>query len=119
MIQKTIKLNFKLEEPTANNTIYLEHEFREAMEKKMSSGIYFYNFSGNMERPNIQDMLGRVVHYDINKNKEIYVTVDIVAPHFNEEILDHCDVTMASLAQKDEDGIATQLAILHFYLGHR
>lgn len=120
MIQKTLKLNFKLEEPTANDTIYLEYEFKEAMEKKLKgSGVYFYNFSGNVQTPSIQDMLGKVVNYNITKDKEIYVTIDIVAPHFNEEILDHCDITMAALAQKDEDGIATQLAVLHFYMGHK
>lgn len=120
MIQKTLKLNFKLEEPTANDTIYLEYEFKEAMDKAMKKPFLgFFNFQGNMQSPSLMDMLGRVVHYTINKQKEIWITVDIAAPHFNVEILDHCDITMAALAQKDEDGIATQLAILHFYMGHR
>ena len=119
-MQKTLKLNFKLEEPTHNGRIYLEHEFKLAIDKAMKKPILgFFNFSGNMKQPSLLDMMGRVVHYTISKEKEIWITVDIVAPHFNEEILEHCDITMASEAIQDEEGIVTDMAILHFYMGHQ
>lgn len=119
-MQKTLKLNFKLEEPTHNGTIYLEHEFREAMTTALNRPFLgFFNFSGDTQKPAILDMLGKVITYSINKDKEIFITLDIVAPNFNEEILNHCDITMASMAQLDGESIVTELAILHFFMGHR
>jgi len=96
---KTVKMNYKVNEPTVNDRIYKKEDLKNALDKALkqhevpvvrnSSELYKINQKTGIYSPQVlfKDIIGFFKGYEIKDNGEIYLEIK---PIINTELFDGC-----------------------------